>query len=130
MEVGSDLYELDTEAEATVDPSSGGGAPAPAPAASDTEPPASAPAPVPAQAASPPPAPSKPSTQQHRTPSIHFLGKEGWERKLVGVPESPPVPPDYGRPTFTEEEMEALLTGGANLVPNVKQHSAGAVFGY
>lgn len=126
VEVGADLYELDTEAEATVEASSA--APAPAPSAAKESAPAPAPAPKKA-AASPAPAPSKPATQ-HRTPAIQFLGKEGWMRKLAGVPELPPVPKNYGRPAFTEAEMEALMTGGANLVPQVKQHSSGAVFGH
>lgn len=40
------------------------------------------------------------------------------------------VPSNYGRPKFTEDEMEALMLGGANLVPDVKKHSSGAVFKY
>jgi hypothetical protein len=120
VEVGSDLYEIDTEAKATVQDSKGS-TPASLPEAA----PASSPAPavlsshVQAKA-----------TDQTRVPSIHFLGKDGWKTKLAGVPVLPPVPTNYGRPIFTEEEMEALLTGGANLAPGVKQHSTGATFGY
>mmetsp|Transcript_23955 Transcript_23955/g.68180 ORF Transcript_23955/g.68180 Transcript_23955/m.68180 type:complete len:234 (+) Transcript_23955:89-790(+) len=131
VEVGSDLYELDTEAEATVEAGES------APLAAASKPKESAPAPptpaAPAKAASSSPpkqTQQQQQQQQHRVPSIHFLGKEGWTRKLAGVPELPPVPTNFGRPAFTEEEMEALMTGGANLVPNVKQHSNGAVFGY
>jgi pyruvate/2-oxoglutarate dehydrogenase complex dihydrolipoamide acyltransferase (E2) component len=126
VEVGSDLYELDTEAEATVHASESAAPAATSSGGEKSSPPAPA---APAKAPSPAPAPSK-QTQQHRVPSIHFLGKEGWTHKLAGVPELPPVPTNFGRPAFTEEEMEALMMGGANLVPNVKQHSDGAVFGY
>lgn len=125
--MGSDLYELDTEAEATVEASTT------ASATSETLA-SSAPAPSPSPAAASPPAPSKASastsSEAHRAPSIHFLGRDGWKKKLAGVPELPPVPKNYGRPTFTEEEIEALLTGGANLVPEVKDYSKGAVFGH
>lgn len=38
------------------------------------------------------------------------------------------VPKNYGRPKFSEAEMEALMTGGANIAPVVKSHSHGAVF--
>ena len=126
--VGSDLYELDTEAEATVQ-------------ASET----SKPVATSSNAKESPPAPTAPSAEsskalaasskqpeQHRVPSIQFLGKVGWSRKLAGVsklPELPPVPTNFGRPAFTEEEMDALISGGANLVPSVKQYSNGAVFG-
>jgi pyruvate/2-oxoglutarate dehydrogenase complex dihydrolipoamide acyltransferase (E2) component len=123
VEVGSNLYELDTEAEATVEASEAA-APASTSGAAESSPPAPVAA---AKAASP--APSK-QTQQHRVPSIQFLGKDGWSRVLAGVPELPPLPTNFGRPAFTEEEMEALMMGGANLVPNVKEHSNGAVFGY
>jgi pyruvate/2-oxoglutarate dehydrogenase complex dihydrolipoamide acyltransferase (E2) component len=123
VEVGANLYELDTEAEASMAaPTETAASPseaAPAPAKEE-------PAPVVA-AASPKP------QSQHRTPSIAFLGKEGWSRALSGKSEAPVVyaiPPNYGRPKFSEEEMEALMMGGANLAPEVKQHSAGAVFGF
>ena len=68
----------------------------------------------------------------NRTPSIHFLGKEGWARRRSGVqtPTIVYVPPSYGRPVFTEEEMEALVTGGASLAPDVKKYSSGSMFGY
>lgn len=76
------------------------------------------------------PAPAA-AAKSHRTPSIHFLGKEGWARKLAGeqTPQVVYIPPSYGRPAFTEEEMEALVTGGANLAPQVKDYSSGAMFG-
>ena len=121
VEVGADLYELDTEAEATTT------AAAPKEDSSSqvdakSETPAS---PAPTQASVPAPAAA---TKAARVPSIKFLGKDGWMRVRAGVPELPPVPPNFGRPVFSEEEMEALMTGGANLVPEVKDFSAGAVF--
>jgi hypothetical protein len=68
---------------------------------------------------------------------IHFRGKDGWAQlKVVAASQSKAqptvihIPPMYGRPAFTEQEIEALITGGANTAPVVKQHSSGAVFGY
>jgi hypothetical protein len=76
-------------------------------------------------------APEK-NQQSHRNPSIHFLGKDGW--KIALTPFVPvvhaPLPANYGRPGFSEEEMEALMMGGANLSPEVKQPSGGAIFGW
>jgi len=85
-----------------------------------------------------------------RTPSIHFLGKVGWENRLIGTTttttennsfQSNPDKPNevisldgsmldsmYGRPPFTEEEFDALMLGGANLAPEVISPSRGAVF--
>lgn len=70
------------------------------------------------------------TTQQHRVPSIKFLGKEGWAKRLAGTPEPEMVyiPPNYGRPMFSEEEMEALILGGASLAPEVVEYSYGAQF--
>jgi hypothetical protein len=124
--VGAQLYEIDTDAEATVAASDASPAPSqPAPAAPVKE----APAPVAAAVA------AAPKEESHRTPSIQFLGKEGWTRILSGhgaasAPTVYAIPSNYGRPKFSEEEMEALMMGGANLAPDVKQHSAGAVFGF
>ena len=126
MEVGADLYEIDTEAEATVTASE-------TPAAEE----AAAPAPA-AKAATPAPAAAAPAASttaenSHRTPSINFLGKDGWARVLSGAASAPivyAIPADYGRPEFTEDEMEALVMGGANIAPDVKVYSAGAEFGY
>lgn len=119
VEVGADLYEIDTEAEATVEaaPQSTEATPA-APAASTPEPApvASAPAPVPASSAVAP-----------RIPSIKFLGKEGWARALTVEP-ALVIPASYGRLEFSEEEMEALWSGGANLAPELKEYSTGAIF--
>ena len=124
MEVGADLYEIDTEAEATVTASETLAAEeAAAPAAK-------AATPAPAAAA---PAASTTAENSHRTPSINFLGKDGWARVLSGAGSAPivyAIPADYGRPEFTEDEMEALVLGGANIAPDVKVYSAGAEFGY
>ena len=131
MEVGADLYELDTDVEATVETSAAPVSPPktakegvqepPTPKAETPKPPV-------------PPATSQQSTHQHqRMPSIQFLGKEGWSRKLAVTPDLPPPPPlpsNFGRPKFSEEEIEALMTGGASMAPTVKQHSYGAKFGY
>jgi len=121
VEVGADLYEIDTEAEATVEASAK--APEPAPAVS---------APVPAPAVSAPepkapPAPAVSSSAGGRKPSIQFLGKEGWARALTVQPDLV-IPANYGRLEFSEEEVEALWTGGANLAPELKEFSTGAVF--
>ena len=87
-----------------------------------------------------------------RIPSIHFLGKAGWAKKLsapvrdatadiaAGVPPAvggpPPtsvevvVGPNYGRPPITEREMEALILGGAEEAPMMKAPSGPAMFGF
>lgn len=157
MEVGGPLYEIDTDAEATVAAASG--------STKETTPTASVDAPVAATApvtASPPASATEtPSSDSgHRTPSIHFLGKEGWTARLAGTDPSAavavpsvmvstpaavavddtnirgksvtitgPLPPMYGRLAFTEAEMEALITGGASIAPVVKKASSGAKFG-
>jgi hypothetical protein len=144
VEVGAKLYELDTDAIASV---------------------VSAPA-IEAQATTSP-TPSKPAAPKindsllqkvgtpvsdHRSPSIKFLGKEGWEalrkghdatKELSTAASSPATKthavttikgdinvkdPMYGRPKFTEAEMEALLTGGATMAPQVLSLSTGAKF--
>ena len=100
------------------------------------------------------------SDSHHRSPSIKFLGKHGWTQRLSGTTPSepehataasvvtpaavPPVPSSkpnavivldgsmltsrYGRPKFSDEEMEALILGGANVAPTVVVPSSGAVF--
>ena len=56
-----------------------------------------------------------------RTPSIKFLGKNGWAHKLSegegGATNVVYIPANYGRLSFSEEEMEALIMGGANIAP-------------
>lgn len=122
MEVGADLYRIDTEAEASV---SAGAESAPAPEAAASERKVEAPKAV-AKAEAPAPA-AAPKSSGHRTPSIHFLGKNGWAKRRA--PTVVYIPPNYGRPAFTEEEMEALVTGGASLAPDIKTYSSGAMFG-
>ena len=124
VEVGAPLYEIDTDAEATVTNT----------ATSKDSPKSEAPPAeekvAAAAAAAPPKAPAA-TTPQHRTPSIHFLGKEGWAARLRGVPavaDLPPIHPMYGRPAFTEEEMEALMLGGAEQAPKLVTPSSGAIF--
>ena len=87
-----------------------------------------------------------------RIPSIHFLGKAGWAKKLsapvrdaaadiaAGVPPAVggPAPtsvevvvgPNYGRPPISEREMEALILGGAEEAPKMKAPSGPAMFGF
>ena len=85
---------------------------------------------------------SSSSSTTARVPSIHFLGKEGWKKLLTATDEpnqttttttiptsnSPSAPTSitqmpyssmYGRPAITEEEMEALILGGAEEAPEV-----------
>jgi len=119
VEVGADLYEIDTEAEATVE-ASAASEPAAAPAA-EVAAPAPTPAPTPAAAAPTSGEPAK------RVPLIQFLGKEGWAQALTPEPEFI-IPATYGRLEFSEEEMEALMLGGANMAPEVDSFSSGATF--
>jgi hypothetical protein len=142
VEVGAKLYELDTEAVALVM--------APAVPAQPTD--SSSPS---------EPAPTQNSVPSHkvatsaavlRSPSIQFLGKDGWEALRKGhdttkqalnvasisspkkyavktiIDDKNVKDPMYGRPKFTEAEMEALLTGGATLAPHVLSLSTGAKF--
>lgn len=107
--------------------------------------------PAPQQSNVPTPTATSPASE-HRSPSIKFLGKEGWEALRKGLDTkkqalnnnpTPPLKkhavkrivddrdvkdPMYGRPKFTEAEMEALLTGGATLAPHVLFLSTGAKF--
>ena len=133
VEVGSPLYEIDTEATASVATSSSSKASDAAPPCSPPPPPKEAPAEQPAVAAATATTTtsSSPAPQQ-RTPSIHFLGKEGWAARLRGAPvvELPPIHPMYGRPAFSEEEMEAFMLGGAEQAPKIVSLSTGATFSY
>jgi hypothetical protein len=78
-----------------------------------------------------------------RNPSIKFLGKDGWAKLKIAEKKSNDskmtipinttstssphktilvhgdIPPTYGRPIFSEEEIEALLMGGASIAPQV-----------
>lgn len=132
VEVGAPLYEIDTDATASVEAtssSSSSKATESAPAPAEEAPKA---AKQPAAAASTTTTTSSPAAP-HRTPSIQFLGKEGWAARLRAtqqVVELPPIHPMYGRPTFSEEEMEALMLGGAEQAPKIVTLSSGATFTY
>lgn len=124
MEVGADLYEIDTEGVATVE------AAAPsiteeAPAAPSTAEPvaASTPAPTVSSGSSS----SSDVSSEARIPSINFLGKDGWAAALTVKPEFV-VPANYGRLPMSEEEIEALMSGGANLAPELKAYSTNATY--
>jgi len=121
VEVGADLYEIDSEAEPTVEADAAAEAAQPA-AAAPVSAPSSGSTPVELAATDDPS--TKPSS---RVPAIKFLGKEGWQRVLTPEPEVS-IPPSYGRLEFSEEEIEALISGGANLAPDVEEFSDGAVF--
>ncbi len=131
MEVGSSLYEIDTEAVSTFIET----------AEKVTTPDETI------ESSSSVASPSEQKEQNGvRIPSIKFLGKDGWmkRRSVLGVdsstPEKPMRPQDaitldgdalnamYGRSTFSEREIEALLLGGASEAPDVKSGSTGAVF--
>jgi hypothetical protein len=147
------LYEIDTEAEASVEAASDA-APKAEEAPSESKETATAQPKVEEVAVEKEPASNSSS---HRSPSIHFLGKEGWAQALTvkeeissstastAAPSTVPstssprqttvldgtmIHPMYGRPKFTEAEMEALITGGANMAPEVVTHSSGAKFSY
>jgi hypothetical protein len=137
VEVGAKLYEIDSDGVAVVA----------TPVAS------SAPAGTVAAAAKPSDAKeTKSSSSSHRTPSIHFRGKSGWQALktpgqvsslTVAATKKPPsnnnplainviydnsIGSMYGRPKFSEAEMEALVMGGATLAPTVVTTSSGASF--
>lgn len=145
MEVGAPLYEIDTDGVATSDAGV---------LATEPIPTQAAPAPMSAKSASETlPAPPVVSSDGLRTPSIRFLGKDGWQQRLTGaasvelvthastqlpnsaghattVLETFALSPSYGRPVFTEEEMEALMMGGASIAPKLISPSGGAKFRY
>lgn len=140
VEVGAQLYEIDTEAEGTVSASTEAKA-----AEEETETTTS-------KAESTAESKSEatvvvPAAPKHtRSPSIHFLGKTGWQKRLAGIEESSPaqpaspssptavitvqgeIHPMFGRPRFTDKEMEALILGGAETAPSVVKKSGGAQF--
>jgi len=136
VEVGAKLYQIDADATAT----------AAAPVSPSTNKP---------KEESKPKSSEVPAPSHHREPLIHFLGKAGWaarkasshgvshESSVVNeeeppemfiveslVPDDPAWNPMYGRPPISEDEMEALLMGGASGagVPRLVKPSRGAVF--
>lgn len=104
IEVGSDLYQIDTEASPEIIKSA-----SPAATATDESSPA-------------PPSPAEvktvAATPATRSPSLKFLGKDGWASRLSAAPVVSvfDLHPMYGRPLVSEDEMEALMSGGANLI--------------
>lgn len=147
IDVGADLYELDTEGEASL-------------SASEAEEAVHVGTTAEIIAASSNPLSDSQEAGPnilHRTPSIHFLGKDGWaklksqqhmsEKEMapkLSIPKtgagkiSPYATnvvyddvrvshPMYGRPQFTEVEIEALLMGIEG-DPDVIRHSSGAKF--
>jgi len=70
---------------------------------------------------------------QKRNSSIHFLGKEGWKARRTPKESIPEIiyfnDPMYGRPVITEEEMEEFILGGASLAPKIITESQAPVFG-
>lgn len=131
--MGAPLYEVDTDATASATSSSSS-------ASSESKPAESPPkeeAPSATAAAKEQPAPPPTTSTPTRTPSIQFLGKEGWAARLRGeestsaaVAELPPIHPMYGRPAFSEEEMEAFMLGGADQAPKLISYSTGSKFAY
>ena len=124
MEVGSHLYQIDTEAQPTVTASTD----TPTEASNDDTTPA-------VEEETNVTATPSPSA---RKPSIQFLGKEGWMERLKGITEEEEevplvtyidhLPPMYGRPDITEDEMDALILGGASLAPELIQKSSNPIF--
>ena len=127
VEVGADLYEIDTEGVATVEaaaaPSTTEEAPAAAPSTAEPVAAASTPAPTVSSSSSS----SSDVSSEARIPSINFLGKDGWAAALTVKPEVV-VPANYGRLPMSEEEIEALMSGGANLAPELKAYSTNATY--
>lgn len=151
VEVGGNLYEIDTDAEATAQASSA------APTAASLS--AEEPSVSPGEAEDSQKRETSQSTTtskdeiEGRTPMIKFLGKEGWAQRKNGqgastAATSPQIKetqgsshvtttfeadatmshPMYGRPAFSEEEMEALIMGGASVAPRQVTHGTAATF--
>lgn len=118
VEVGADLCEIDTDAIPTVESTEVSKA-TPAPITSTPE--QNLTELTSSQVV------SVTDSKQARIPSIKFLGKDGWSRALLAEAEFA-IPANYGRLAFSEEEMEALLSGGASVGPEVKEYSSGAIF--
>lgn len=127
VEIGADLYQIDTEGVATATAADTPDSPAPGVEEAET---------TTQNEASVVAATEEGGTG--RKPSIQFLGKTGWKEKLSVVADSSPqnvapaeplkpnasfileggqLPPTYGRLPFSEREMEALIMGGASESP-------------
>jgi len=121
IDVGADLCEIDTEAVATVEATELTTEEAVAPIT---------PEPTPTVTTSSTSTSSNNDSslsQSARTPSIKFLGKDGWAAALT-VETEIVLPANYGRSPISEEEMEALVSGGANLAPELKAFSTKALY--
>ncbi len=124
VEVGADLYKIDTEGTATITSDKSDVKANETPAQSEQHSPSVVSTDV------------ENSTTHTRKPSIQFLGKLGWKEKLSVVAESSPqvvaqpmkphgaitldggkLSPMYGRLSFSDREMEALIMGGATEAP-------------
>ena len=138
VEVGADLYSLDTDASAAAAAAAkAASAPAAKQSVTETSDPAVANngmAPLITNDASS-------MLGGGRMPSIKFLGKAGWAarrnpgKEMEGDGEGEGLhvdvgfDPMFGRPPVSEDEMEALLSGGAEFAPTVLKGSYGAQFG-
>ena len=141
VEVGTELYEIDTEAVA--EEGSGVQAAASAPDA-DADATSVHKEETPAVAAAV--AVSDDDSTKVRVPSIQFLGKKGWKERrgvqgisspvvaAVEVPTKPnavitlengDLPSSYGRMPFSEREMEDLGLGGASEAPYATYYGSG-----
>jgi len=119
IDVGADLCEIDTEAVATIEVTELITEEAEAPSTLKHTPIISS--------SSSSSGNDDSSSQAARTPSIKFLGKDGWAAALT-VENEIVLPANYGRLPISEEEMEALVTGGANLAPELKAFSTKALY--
>jgi len=118
IDVGADLCEIDTEAVATTEVTELITEEAAAPSTLEY---------TPIISGSSSSGNDDSSSQAARTPSIKFLGKDGWAAALT-VENEIVLPANYGRLPISEEEMEALVTGGANLAPELKAFSTKALY--
>jgi len=149
IEVGANLYDIDTEAEGIVDLKSS--SELLVKTANDSS--ASLDSSHTSNATENS-VPNLPPATGARIPSIQFLGKKGWEIRrncLVVLDEGAPsepvseinIPavtsaslsqisngwnPMTGRPPISDEEIEALAMGGASVAPTIKRPSIRAVF--
>lgn len=131
VEVGTNLYEIDTKGTATkiLPPEKTIETSASATLGADALPSIS-------------PSSANETSGHTRIPSIKFLNKDGWERRKNGLKQSSDtlivdiksvdpkatvtldssgVGPMYGRLLFSEREIDALLLGGASEAPIMKE---------
>merc|ERR1712150_81417 len=113
VEVGSNLYQIDTEAVASVVSSSS------EPTTKDNDESMESIEQSESETAAPT------ITQKKRVPLIKFLGKLGWMERKTPVETVVYIEDDpmYGRPLISDDEMDALVLGGASLAPGLIQTS-------